>query len=238
MPIRLLLADDSESIRKWYAYVFSQEKEIDLLPMASTGYEAISFAAMYHPDVIILDMEMENRDSGLIAGQQILAMNPEAKIIMLTIYDDDATIFRTYEMGAIDYLFKDAPFEDVIEAVRNAYHDTTPIRQEIAKRMRSEFRRLKENENSLLELLKIVRQLSSAESNIVIMLANGMSRQEICQERCIEMSTLKTHIRMILRKMNVSNTRELVTLVKKKKLLEYIRNSDEGTGSAQIADIT
>ena len=166
MKIRVLLADDDESIRKWYSYVFSQTEDIELLPMAKNGYEAVSLAAMHKPDVVILDVEMEIRDSGLMAGRQILSMMPETKIIILTVYDDDATIFRAYEMGVTDYLFKDAPAEKVIGAVRDAYSDTTPIRQEIAKRMRSEFKRLKENEDRLIDFLRMIRQLSNPQSPV------------------------------------------------------------------------
>lgn len=225
MKIRVLLADDDESIRKWYSYVFSQTEDIELLPMAKNGYEAVSLAAMHKPDVVILDVEMEIRDSGLMAGRQILSMMPETKIIILTVYDDDATIFRAYEMGVTDYLFKDAPAEKVIGAVRDAYSDTTPIRQEIAKRMRSEFKRLKENEDRLIDFLRMIRQLSNAECEILLLLADGMSRQGICDRRCIEMSTLKTHIRTILHKMNARNTKELVSLIYRQNLLPYIKAS-------------
>lgn len=230
MSIRVLMADDNESLRKWYAYALSQDEEIELLPMASNGYEAVSLAAIHKPDVIILDVEMELRDSGLMAGRQILSMQPDAKIIILTVYDDDATIFRAYEMGVIDYLFKDAPVKKLIEAIKNAHSDTTPIRHEIAKRMRSEFRRLKHSEDSLMHFLRMIRQLSDTECDVVIMLASGMSRQEICKQRFIEMSTLKTHIRTILRKMQVSNTTELVSLIEQENLLPYIKVSINPTG--------
>ena len=225
MKIKVLLADDDESIRKWYAYVFSSAEDIELLPMAKNGYEAVSLAAIHHPDVIILDIEMEIRDSGLMAGRQILSMQPDAKIIILTVYDDDATIFRAYEMGVTDYLFKDAPAEKVITAVRDAYADTTPIRQEIAKRMRTEFKRLKENEDRLVDFLRMIRQLSNSECEILLLLADGLSRQEICDRRCIEMSTLKTHIRTILRKMSVRNTKDLISLINQQNLLPYIKAS-------------
>ena len=117
-------------------------EDIELLPMAENGYQAVASAVLYHPDVLILDMEMESRDAGLKAGQQVLSILPETKIIMLTVYDDDATIFRAYEMGAVDYLFKNASTEKIHEAILDAYRGTSPIRQEIAQRMRQEFRRL------------------------------------------------------------------------------------------------
>ncbi len=109
MKIRVLIAEDDQSIRKWYAYSLGSMEDIELLPMAENGYQAVASAVLYHPDVLILDMEMESRDAGLKAGQQVLSILPETKIIMLTVYDDDATIFRAYEMGAVDYLFKTPP---------------------------------------------------------------------------------------------------------------------------------
>ena len=114
MKIRVLIAEDDQSIRKWYAYSLGSMEDIELL-------QAVASAVLYHPDVLILDMEMESRDAGLKAGQQVLSILPETKIIMLTVYDDDATIFRAYEMGAVDYLFKNASTEKIHEAILDAY---------------------------------------------------------------------------------------------------------------------
>lgn len=223
MKIRVLIAEDSESIRKWYAYALNEFEDIELLPMATNGYEAIALTAAHRPDVVVLDIEMETREAGLQAGCQILNMLPETKIIMLTVYDDDATIFRTYEMGAVDYLFKDATPQKIAEAIRDAHQGTSPIRQEIAQRMRQEFRRLKRSEGSLMQAIRMVRQLSDTESSIAILLCEGLSRKEICDIRFIEMSTLKSHIRSILQKMQVKNTKELIELVRRENLLSYLK---------------
>lgn len=85
MKIRVLIAEDDQSIRKWYAYSLGSMEDIELLPMAENGYQAVASAVLYHPDVLILDMEMESRDAGLKAGQQVLSILPETKIIMLTV---------------------------------------------------------------------------------------------------------------------------------------------------------
>lgn len=69
MKIRVLIAEDDQSIRKWYAYSLGSMEDIELLPMAENGYQAVASAVLYHPDVLILDMEMESRDAGLKAGQ-------------------------------------------------------------------------------------------------------------------------------------------------------------------------
>ena len=227
MAIRVLIAEDSESIRKWYQYALGSISDIELLPMAKSGYEAVAFFAMHQPDVLILDMEMESRDAGLQAGYQVLAMKPDTKIIVLTVYDDDATIFRTYEMGAVDYLSKNATPENIAQAIRDAYHGTSPIRQEIAQRMRNEFRRLKQGEDALMRAIMLAAQLSPTESGIVIMLAKGISRKEICEQRFIEMSTLKSHIRNILQKMKVRNAEDLIALVKRENLLPYLQTGEE-----------
>ncbi|NCB36349.1 MAG: response regulator transcription factor [Clostridia bacterium] len=227
MAIRVLIAEDSESIRKWYQYALGSITDIELLPMAKSGYEAVAFFAMHQPDVLILDMEMESRDAGLQAGHQVLTMKPDTKIIVLTVYDDDATIFRTYEMGAVDYLSKKATPEEIAQAIRDAYHGTSPIRQEIAQRMRDEFRRLKQGEDALMRAIMLAAQLSPTESGIVAMLANGISRKAICEQRFIEMSTLKSHIRNILQKMKVRNTEDLIALVERENLLPYLQTGEE-----------
>ena len=75
MAIRVLIAEDSESIRKWYQYALGSISDIELLPMAKSGYEAVAFFAMHQPDVLILDMEMESRDAGLQAGYQVVILD-------------------------------------------------------------------------------------------------------------------------------------------------------------------
>lgn len=227
MKIRVLVAEDNESIRKWYRFTLGQAEDIELTPMGANGYEAIALTAQYHPDVVILDMEMENRDAGIYAGCQILAMQPETKIIMLTVYDDDEAVFRAFEMGAVDYLFKDASPDTILSAIRDAYHGTSPIRQEIARRIRDEFRRLKRSERTLLGNMQRVQQLSGTERSIVIMLSEGMSRSEICTQRVIEMSTLKSHIRSILQKFEVKNTRQLVEVIRSQNLLPFLEMCDK-----------
>lgn len=237
MGIKVLIAEDSESIRKWYQHALGSVADITLLPMAKSGYEAVAFFAMHQPDVLILDMEMESRDAGLQAGYQVLAMKPDSKIIMLTVYDDDATIFRTYEMGAVDYLFKTASPESIVQAIRDAYHGTSPIRQEIAQRMRREFRRLKQGEEALMRSIMLVVQLSPTESGIVAMLVEGFSRKEICERRFIEISTLKSHIRSILQKMQVRNTEELVALVQQENLLPYLQTGEQPGDTDTIGSV-
>ena len=130
MKIRVLIAEDDQSIRKWYAYSLGSMEDIELLPMAENGYQAVASAVLYHPDVLILDMEMESRDAGLKAGQQVLSILPETKIIMLTVYDDDATIFRAYEMGAVDYLFKNASTE---KSMRRFWMLTAELRPSVRR---------------------------------------------------------------------------------------------------------
>lgn len=222
MSIRVLIAEDDPSIRKWYAFSLRNVPDIKLLPIASSGYEAVALAAVHKPDVIILDIEMESHDSGLQAGRQIIKILPDVKIIMLTVYDDDINIFRSYEMGAVDYLIKDASVEKIIEAIHDAYQGTSPIRKEIAQQMRREFRRLKQSEDSLLHSTTIIHQLSATESSITVMLVQGMSRQEICDKRFISMNTLKSHIRNILQKLQVADTGALVAMVKNENLLPYL----------------
>lgn len=171
---------------------------------------------------MILDIEMECKDAGIMAGYQILAMNPETKIIMLTVHEDDEAIFRSYEMGAVDYLFKTPVRKRSLARFGMPITVRRPSREEVAQRMRAEFRRLKQSEHTMLNTMKMVQQLSHTERSIVIMLAEGMRRSEICRQRVIEMSTLKTHIRSILQKFQVKSTRQLVELVKSQNLLSFL----------------
>jgi len=234
--IRVLIAEDSEPMRRYYAYVFKDAAGFELLPTASNGYEAIAMAALYKPDVAILDVEMESRDAGLRAGESILSILPGVKIIIMTVYDDDATIFRAYEMGAVDYIIKNADAQIIMTAVKDAYEGKSAIRPDISERMRKEFRRLKHSENMILQDIRMVYQLSVSERSILCLLLEGKLHKEICEIRCIELSTLKTHIRNMLAKFGAKDTHALVEMVNKMDISTFLRTCDETEDGKSIKD--
>lgn len=106
--IKVLIAEDVEPIRKRYVNILNSHSGIEVVGQCATGEEACTLALQLHPDVILMDIEMESKDAGIRATGQILSDMPETKVIILTVYEEDDMIFSAFQLGACDYILKGA----------------------------------------------------------------------------------------------------------------------------------
>lgn len=119
-------------------------------------------------------------------------------------------------------MLKNSTNQEIINGIKAAYLGQSPIRPEIAGKIRSEFKRIKSYENSFLYMLNILSTLTSSELEILNLIANGYTRKEICAERHVEMSTVKTQIHNILKKFNKHSIKELLNSIDDLSLLEIV----------------
>lgn len=199
--INVMIVDDISSLCTRYEGIFSQAEDIRVVAVANNGYEAILKSAVTQPDVILMDIEMESKYAGITATQQILAQFPDMKVVILTVYDEDAMIYAAFQAGACDYIQKTATPAMMLQCVRDAYHERSVMKPTVARKIRTEFKRIKDNEDSLIYTLYLVQLLTDTERDILYAFHSGMTQKEICQARYIEPSTMKTHMRNILHKM-------------------------------------
>ena len=141
---------------------------------------------------------------------------------MLTVHKDDNVIFAAFQTGIVDYVIKTEPDDVIVQAIFSAYEDASPIRPMIARKIRNEFQRIKELENSLLMVIKIISDLTPSELQVLQLLGEGKSRRQIAQARCVEQDTIKKQINSILRKFDKGSTKELVLMLKRLNLFEMI----------------
>lgn len=198
--IKVMVVEDVEPIRKRYVAVLKQSDFIEVVSEASTGVQACEDAKKYHPDVILMDIEMETKDAGIKATGEILSQFPDIHIIILTVYEEDDLIFSAFRLGACDYMLKNATDKEIISAVEQAYSGQSPIRPEIAGKIRSEFQRVKTYESSFLYMLNLLSTLTATELDTLYLISSGYTRKQICEIRCVEMSTVKSQIHHILKK--------------------------------------
>lgn len=199
--INVMIVDDISSLCTRYEGILSQAEDIRVVAVANNGYEAILKSAVTQPDVILMDIEMESKYAGITATQQILAQFPDMKVVILTVYDEDAMIYAAFQAGACDYIQKTATPAMMLQCVRDAYHERSVMKPTVARKIRTEFKRIKDNEDSLIYTLYLVQLLTDTERDILYAFHSGMTQKEICQARYIEPSTMKTHVRNILHKM-------------------------------------
>lgn len=222
--IRILVVDDLLPICKRYKKYIQNTSDMECVGIANSGADAVTMAKELQPDIILMDIEMETRTAGLDATEQILLENPESKIIILTIYEDDEFVFNAFQLGVSDYILKNAHEEELLTCIRDAYNNCSPIRPVIAEKIRREFQRVKKSEQSFLYCLHIITEMTQTEIDILDLLSQGYSRSQICQIRCIELSTVKTHITKILKKFHMTSTAEVIQMMNQLQIFDYIRN--------------
>lgn len=212
--IKVLIVEDDNLIAKRYEMILGKRSEFKMVGIASTGYEATMLAALYRPDVILMDIELEDKQAGLRATSEILSYMPNIKIVVLTVDETDETVFKAFELGVTNYLLKNMPPQAIISSIIDAYYGTPSLHANIAGRITREFKRIKSSEDSLIHNFYTLTQLTPTELEVLEQLMKGYSRKEICGMRHVEFSTLKTQINSILKKFNKSNIQEVVDVLR------------------------
>ncbi|TYS91994.1 MULTISPECIES: response regulator transcription factor [Rossellomorea] len=190
-----MIVDDHEMVRLGIKTYLLTEDRIEFLGEAKSGNEAAQLAKLYMPDVILMDLLMEN-GNGIEATKKILTFHPQCKIIILTSYYDDEKVFPAIEAGAHSYLLKTASAEEVTSAIYKAMKGESVIASKVADKMMNRFRPQ--------EVLPH-EELTSREMDVLKCLGEGMTNQEISEELFIGIKTVKTHVSNILSKLGVAD---------------------------------
>ncbi len=221
--IKLLIADDLEVHIRRLERLIKEKPDLELVAKANSGYEAVMMAAIHQPDIILMDIQMENYMAGIEAAKQISEKLPDTKIIMLTVHKDDNVIFAAFQTGIVDYVLKTDSDENILEAIYSAYNNLSPIRPMVAEKIRDEFQRMRESEQSILFVIKIISELTPSELKVLQLLAEGKTRKEVAVLRCVEIDTIKKQINSILKKFNKKNYKEVLSIIDKLKIFDLIK---------------
>ncbi len=212
--IRVALAEDFELLREDMIESITQYEDIEVIGAFSTGKEIVAFVEDGNiPDVILMDIAMETNDAGVLAAGQIHEMNKEINIIYLTAYENDALILQSMEKGAVDYIIKDVSIEVIIGKIRDAYNNKIVLDPKINTRLMKEYSRLRTSERSLLFFIHNVGDLTKTEKILVRYLLDGMTNREIANLRHVELVTIKTQIKNLLKKFGCSRKKEMVAMI-------------------------
>lgn len=221
--IKVMIVDDMEAHRRRLERLINKELDLKLVVSAQNGYEAVMLAALHQPDIILMDIEMEDAQAGITASKQINKSLPQIKIIVLTIHDHSQIVVAAFQTGIVDYLLKTAKDEEIIEAIHAAHKNLSPIRPIIAEKIRKEYREMKTREHSLLYVLRLISELTYSELEIVKMLCSGLTRNQIAKQRFVEESTIKKQINSILKKCEQKRTKDLINIVKDLKIFDILK---------------
>jgi DNA-binding NarL/FixJ family response regulator len=206
MSIGVLVADDQSMVRAGFRMLLAGEDDIDVVAEAGTGREAVDKAARFQPNVVLMDIRMPELD-GLQATREILAANPDARILILTTFDLDEYIYEALSAGASGFVLKDDPPENLIAAIRTVAAGDALLSPSITHRVISQFARLTRPAPP-----KELAELTSREMEVFRLIAHGLSNAEIGEQLFITDTTVKTHVTHVLQKLNLRDRVQAVVL--------------------------
>ncbi len=220
-PIRVLIADDHALFRRGLEMVLEEEDDIDLVGQASNGTEAVTVVSESLPDVVLMDIRMP-KSSGIEACRATKDVAPSAKIVMLTISDEEEDLFEAIRAGASGYLLKDIPLDEVAEAVRAVHGGQSLINPSMAGKLLSEFATLAKRDSEEERAQHVAPpKLTDREMEVLKLVARGMNNRDIAKELFISENTVKNHVRNILEKLQIHSRMEAVMIAVRQKLIEF-----------------
>ncbi len=200
-PIRLLVADDHALFREGLAALLSATKDVELVGEAASGEEVLLKARELQPDVILMDINMPGVD-GVQATRNILKTQPEIAVVMVTMLEDDASVFSAMRAGARGYVLKGAQHEELLETIRAAAGGQVLFGPDIAARMMGFFQNLAST-NDQATPGEAFPELTSRELEVLELIAQGVANNRIAKELVISDKTVRNHITSIFSKLQV-----------------------------------
>ena len=194
--IKVLLIDDHEMVRLGVSAYLSIQPDIEVIGEAENGLIGYEKALELRPDVIMMDLVMDVMD-GIESTKAILKDWPEAKIIIVTSFIDDEKVYPALEAGASSYMLKTSTAGEIANAIRSTYAGESILEPEVTGKMMERFTKKKEP--------VLHDDLTNRENEILLLIAQGNSNQEIADQLFITLKTVKTHVSNILAKLDVED---------------------------------
>jgi DNA-binding NarL/FixJ family response regulator len=198
-PVRVLLVDDDDLMRAGLTAVLSSDETIDVVGEAPDGRAAVERAIELRPDVVLMDVRMPGLD-GIAATRELLAVSPDAKVVVLTTFEQDDYIFGALSAGASGFLLKRTRPEELIAAIHTVAAGDSLLSPSVT---RTVIQRVAGQPAPDAGAEARLDELTARERDVLALIARGLSNGEIAATLVIEESTVKTHVRHILRKLRL-----------------------------------
>ncbi|MEH7014006.1 response regulator transcription factor [Neobacillus niacini] len=209
--IRVVFVDDHEMVRIGVSAYLSAQPDIEVVGEAADGKKGVELALELRPDIILMDLVMKEMD-GIEATRQIIEKWPEAKVIIVTSFLDDEKVYPALEAGATSYMLKTSKADEIANAVRATYHGQSVLEPEVTGKMMVKMRQKHQHLPH--------EELTSREMEILMLMAEGKTNQDIADELFIALKTVKTHVSNILSKLNVQDRTQAVIYAFKHSLIK------------------
>ena len=215
-PYRVLLADDHQLFREGLANILSAQPDFEVVGEASDGLEVFIMAREQHPDLILMDIGMPGCN-GVEATQRIRAVDDHVIIVMLTVENEDEQLFDAIRNGAQGYLLKSIRSRDLVELLRGAMRGEAALTPSLGGRILEEFRKMSLTRPSISK--EDMLALTQREKEVLCLVAEGASDREIADSLTISVHTVKSHVRNILAKLQLSHRHEAALYAQREGLI-------------------
>ncbi len=199
--IKVVFVDDHEMVRIGLSAYLSAQPDIEVIGEADNGKDGVEISLKLRPDIILMDLVMDGMD-GIEATKEILKEWPEAKIVIVTSFLDDDKVYPALEAGATSYVLKTSKASDLANAIRNTYGGDPVLEPEVTGKLMNKMRTSKEQ--------PLHDMLTEREKEVLLLMADGRSNQEIADELFISLKTVKVHVSNILGKLEVQDRTQAV----------------------------
>ncbi len=213
--IRVLVVDDQELFRRGLTMLLGVESDIEVVGEAADGVSAAALAAGTQPDVVLMDVRMP-RQTGIEACAAMKDAAPKARIVMLTVSDDEADLYDAVKSGASGYLLKDSSIEEVAQAIRVVADGQSLISPSMAIKLLDEFKQMARTDRQAVP----TPRLTERELEVLRLVAQGLNNREIAKQLFISENTVKNHVRNILEKLQLHSRMEAVMYAVREKILD------------------
>ncbi|MEU6220335.1 response regulator transcription factor [Streptomyces sp. NPDC047022] len=198
-PARVVVADDQTVVREGIVMLLGLLPGLEVVGAAGDGEEALRLVAELDPDVVLMDLRMPRCD-GVEATRRIRAEHPRTQVVVLTTFADDESLFPALRAGARGYLTKDAGGDEIVGAVRNVLSGDAGLSPSIQRRL---LERLSEPERETPLVVPAPDRLTVRETEVLVLIAEGLTNQEIARRLHVSTATVKTHINNLFAKTGI-----------------------------------
>lgn len=202
--VRVLVADDHAMFREGLRSLLVQDADFEIVGEVATGREAVRMATQLLPDLVLMDLQMPDLH-GIDATREITRVNPHIRVLILTMFDDDTSIFSAMQAGAIGYILKGAKSPEVLRAVKSVAAGEAIFSPAIALRLSQYFSRI-----PVLAQPELIPSLTARENEVLALIASGHPNAYIAKHLEIRPKTLRNHITNILSKLQVADRAEAI----------------------------
>ena len=207
--IRVLVVDDQTIVRAGFAALLDAQPDISVVGQAGNGKEAVRLAELHHPDIVLMDIRMPEMD-GIEATHRILkAARNDVRVVVLTTFDVDEYVYEALSAGASGFLLKDSTADDLVAAVRVVARGDALLAPQVTGRLIREFSRQRRN---FPQPPPELSNLTARETEVLILIAAGLSNGEIAARLVVSEHTVKTHVARVFTKLTLRDRAQAVVL--------------------------